>query len=167
MALIKKESWIAYLLWAACFLGICGAHRFYVGQITWGVIYLLTFGFCGLGQFIDIFLIPGQVRQRNLVDRALSEDLKNDAIRNATLTIASINSGISNKVIPQSSQNDKSYEQIVLDVLESSEWLSFGRLCAKTDIPAEKLKSELARLLDLEVIRAGSNDEGVITYRLL
>lgn len=167
MSSSKKESWIAYLLWAACFLGICGAHRFYVGQITWGVVYLLTLGFCGLGQLIDIFLIPGQVRQRNLIDRALSEDLKNDAIRNATLTMASINAVTSNKEINQISQTDKSYEQIILDVLEASEWLTFGRLCAKSDIPAEKLKTELARLLDLEVIRAGSNDEGVIIYRLL
>ena len=112
-------------------------------------------------------MIPGQVRQRNLVDRALSEDLKNDAIRNATLTMASINYVNSNKEINQVSQADMSYEQIILDVLETSEWLTFGRLCAKSDIPAEKLKTELARLLDLEVIRAGSNDEGVIIYRLL
>ena len=50
-----KRSWIAYLLWFLCVLGVCGAHRFYVGEIGWGVVYLLTFGFCGIGQFIDLF----------------------------------------------------------------------------------------------------------------
>ena len=80
-----KRSWIAYLLWFLCLLGVCGAHRFYVGEIGWGVVYLVTFGFCGVGQLIDLFTIPGMVRRRNLVDRALSEDLKNDAIRNATM----------------------------------------------------------------------------------
>ncbi len=166
MPTARKESWIAYLLWAACFLGICGAHRFYLGQVTWGVIYLVTLGFCGIGQFIDLFLIPGQTRHRNLVDKALSEDLKNEAIRQATLTIAGIKATQSYE--EQSTQRKaKSKEQVILDILENGEWISFGRLCAKSDIAAVEIKKELTKLIELEVIKAGSNDEGVITYRLL
>ena len=37
----------------ALFLGMFGAHRFYVGQKLWGIIYLLSFGIAGL------FIIDG------------------------------------------------------------------------------------------------------------
>ena len=37
----------------AFFLGMFGAHRFYVGQKLWGIIYLLSFGIAGL------FIIDG------------------------------------------------------------------------------------------------------------
>ncbi|WP_233838423.1 TM2 domain-containing protein [Thermosynechococcus sichuanensis] len=46
-------------------MGICGLQRFYVGQPMAGLLYLITLGFCGVGQFIDLFLIPSMVEQRN------------------------------------------------------------------------------------------------------
>ena len=32
----------------AIFLGWLGIHRFYVGQKLWGIIYLFSFGLCGI-----------------------------------------------------------------------------------------------------------------------
>ena len=39
------------------FLGYLGVHKFYIGNIGMGVIYLLTFGFFGIGPFVDFFVI--------------------------------------------------------------------------------------------------------------
>lgn len=63
MARAKPE--IAYLLWGLCLFGICGLHRFYAGQIVWGIVYLCTFGLFGIGQLIDVVLVPGMVKARN------------------------------------------------------------------------------------------------------
>lgn len=61
-----KSSGIAYLLWAAGLLGGCGLHRFYLGKYGTGVLYFFTFGLFGIGQFIDLFRIPGMVEHENL-----------------------------------------------------------------------------------------------------
>ena len=58
-------------MWALCLFGICGLQRFYAGQIAWGIAYLVTFGFFGIGQLIDLALIPSLVRQRNAQLRRL------------------------------------------------------------------------------------------------
>ncbi|MEK9731707.1 MAG: TM2 domain-containing protein [Candidatus Poseidoniales archaeon] len=46
-------------------LGYLGAHRFYLGHIGMGVLYIFTFGFFGLGWFIDLFILPDMVHVRN------------------------------------------------------------------------------------------------------
>tara|TARA_B100000795_G_scaffold176297_1_gene133214 strand:+ start:645 stop:944 length:300 start_codon:yes stop_codon:yes gene_type:complete len=45
---------IILLCW---FLGIFGAHRFYSGHITIGVIQILTLGGCGIWVLIDFIII--------------------------------------------------------------------------------------------------------------
>ena len=39
------------------FLGYLGLHRFYVGNVGMGLVYLFTLGFFGFGPFIDFFSI--------------------------------------------------------------------------------------------------------------
>lgn len=51
----KKNKTVALLL--CIFLGVFGVHRFYVGKVGTGILYLLTGGFLGLGWIIDIVLI--------------------------------------------------------------------------------------------------------------
>ncbi|MBE9160245.1 NINE protein [Nodosilinea sp. LEGE 06152] len=63
MARAKTET--AYMLWTLGFLGFCGLHRFYTGQVVLGLVYLCTFGLFGFGQLIDLVLVPGMVKTRN------------------------------------------------------------------------------------------------------
>jgi TM2 domain-containing membrane protein YozV len=63
-----KSKGIAYLLWF--FLGWAGIHRFYVGKVLSGIIYLLTLGLLGLGWFIDLFLLSGYVDTYNALHLA-------------------------------------------------------------------------------------------------
>lgn len=51
----KRERMIALLL--CLFLGYLGVHRFYVGKIGTGIIWLLTFGCFGIGVLVDIITI--------------------------------------------------------------------------------------------------------------
>lgn len=55
----------AYVLWALGFLGVCGLHRLYLGQVLPGLLWLFTLGLCGVGQLIDVFLIPNLTQAAN------------------------------------------------------------------------------------------------------
>lgn len=50
---------VAWLL--LVFLGIFGVHRMYMGKVWTGILYLLTFGLCGLGYIYDMWTLNDQV----------------------------------------------------------------------------------------------------------
>ena len=54
------------VLLMAIFFGWLGAHRVYVHKVGTGVIYMLTFGLCGIGWIIDIILIATGLFRDNL-----------------------------------------------------------------------------------------------------
>ena len=56
----------AYLLWALCLFGVSGIHRFYLGKIGTGILWLCTWGLFGIGNIIDLFTIPSMVDAETL-----------------------------------------------------------------------------------------------------
>lgn len=56
---------VAWLL--LTFLGAFGVHRFYLGKWISGILYLLTFGICGLGLIYDFWTLNDQVNEKNSV----------------------------------------------------------------------------------------------------
>jgi TM2 domain-containing membrane protein YozV len=57
---------IAYLLWFISGFGVLGFHRFYLGKIGTGLLYMFTGGLFGIGAFYDLITMPIQVREANL-----------------------------------------------------------------------------------------------------
>ncbi len=47
------------------FLGIFGAHRFYMGKIVTAIIYLFTGGLFGIGYLYDLWTLNDQINQLN------------------------------------------------------------------------------------------------------
>lgn len=64
-----KSTPVAYLLLCLGLIGFCGLHRFYAGRFATGLLWLLTLGLLGIGQIIDIFLVPSMIREANLERR--------------------------------------------------------------------------------------------------
>jgi TM2 domain-containing membrane protein YozV len=71
----KRSVALSYLFWCTCFVGVCGMQRFYNRKPLSGMIWLFTFGLCGVGQLLDLVLVPDMVRQANqtlLLEQALA-----------------------------------------------------------------------------------------------
>ena len=60
---------VAWLL--LTFLGLLGIHRFYLGKIVTGLVYLLTGGVFGLGILYDFWTLNEQVSEINHRDLVL------------------------------------------------------------------------------------------------
>src|SRR5262249_29510981 len=58
---------VAWLL--LTFLGMFGAHRFYIGKWITGIVYLLTVGLFGLGYLFDLCPLNSQVSDLNAASR--------------------------------------------------------------------------------------------------
>lgn len=56
---------VAYILWLPMLFGICGLHRFYAGRWVSGLVWLVTGGLCGVGQFVDLVFIPRMIEDHN------------------------------------------------------------------------------------------------------
>jgi len=84
-----KSKGIAYVLWF--FLGGFSAHRFYLGKIGTGILYLLTFQLFGIGWIIDLFILGGMVDKYNLMhgfigpNRAANMNQNQNVVVNVTV----------------------------------------------------------------------------------
>ncbi|MBD2463820.1 TM2 domain-containing protein [Oscillatoria sp. FACHB-1407] len=59
----------SYLLWLLWLFGGAGFHRFYNRKFFTGFLWLFTWGLFGVGQIIDLALIPHMVEENNLKAR--------------------------------------------------------------------------------------------------
>lgn len=60
---VMKSKLVAFLLWF--FLGSLSMHRFYLGKVGSGILYLLTGQLLGIGWIVDLFLLSGMVDNYN------------------------------------------------------------------------------------------------------
>jgi TM2 domain-containing membrane protein YozV len=58
-----KSKLLAYILWF--FLGFFSMHRFYLGKVGSGILYLITFQLFGVGWLIDALRLGDMVDNYN------------------------------------------------------------------------------------------------------
>jgi TM2 domain-containing membrane protein YozV len=76
---------VAFGLWLACLFLFCGLHRFYLGRPLSGLLYFFTFGLFGVGQIVDLILLPGMVAEANTKHAALRALAERRALQAAGL----------------------------------------------------------------------------------
>lgn len=88
-----KDKTTAYLLWF--FLGIWGAHKFYLGKGVMGILYLFTFAFFFIGWAVDLLTLGSQVDVYN----ALLRPLGNNNNTNQNHIVVNVAQPVSEKIV--------------------------------------------------------------------
>jgi len=77
---------IAYILWIVSGFGALGFHRFYLGKIGTGLLWMFTGGLLGIGSLFDLITLPSQVREANfrlaIIEESARRSVENKRWRN-------------------------------------------------------------------------------------
>ncbi len=142
----SRSIGLSYLFWCLSLLGVCGIHRFYNRKPVSGLLWLLTFGFCGIGQLVDLFLIPQMVAQAN--QTLLLEDAVAAADANSLPSIE--------KQLLQLARRVGSNGFTLNDALLE--------LQLPTDSGSEDIRKDIERLLHAGLLDVGNNERGRVIY---
>lgn len=166
MAIQKVNSGTAYLLWCLSFFGISGIQRFYTGNIGLGIVYLFTFGFCWIGQFIDLFLIPGMVEKRNLYLKGLSGTQEPNFNPSITLNIGDIPQlKALNTAEPYESPGKTPMQKLLKAAKSEGGQLSMAQAAMYTELEPDALKKLLNEAESAGYAQIGNDSNtGAIRY---
>jgi hypothetical protein len=153
----RRETGTAYLLWCASLVGVCGLQRFYMGQALVGTLYLLSFGFCGLAQLIDLFLIPGLVERSNQADASA---------RALQLAVSpSIPPGTDSPEAAATATPSLTLEQQILRRCEH-EPASLAHFILATGQPSETIRELVEEMAAQGLLRQTISESGSVLYQL-
>ena len=162
-----KQKEVAFLCWAAIFIGAGGIQRLYVGKIGSGLLYLFTWGVFGIGQFVDLFLVSEMVddynrnRGYNLPGAYSSPLAQQQVVVNVG---ESIKSAISEIQTPQAGDTaSKSDEQAILKACVDKP-LTVALISVKTGIDPKRIKSLVEHLEAEGMLSTTITESGQIKY---
>ena len=151
---------IAYLLWLVSGFGALGFHRFYLGKIPTGLLWMFTGGLGMIGSIYDFFTLPGQVQEANyrkaLFDSAYRRD---DQIANKNWRYAT---DAQSRVINTFNEKKEHPERAILRLAKENKGiLTTSEVALGADISIEEAKKHLEALVqkgfaELRVRKSGS-----------
>ncbi|PSP19314.1 MAG: TM2 domain-containing protein [Cyanobacteria bacterium QS_8_64_29] len=144
-----KNREVAYVLWLLCLTSLCGLHRIYLGRYASGIVYLLTLGLFGIGQLIDLVLIPGMVREENLKQKALRQEAAQAGILEGTAS-------------------EERLEVRILRVCRDRDGATVSDCAIETAASPARVKEVLAQLMREEAVTVDNRaSDGAVVYRAI
>jgi TM2 domain-containing membrane protein YozV len=137
------NSGTAYILWCLCIFGICGAQRFYTGQVGMGLLYLFTFGLCGIGQLIDLALIPSAVDARNAYLRGSQGGNVSQTINLNLGDIPQLQNQLKTIATPAQISSSSPMQKLLKAAKENGGQLSIAQAALHTELEPEQVKDLL------------------------
>jgi hypothetical protein len=157
---------IAYLLWLLSGCGALGLHRFYLGKIPTGILWMCTAGLAGIGSIYDLITLPRQVREAN-IRRVLSdpEAYSRQAVPNNAQ--ASENWRYANDAQTRIIREKDSLERIILrQAKENSGILTVSEVALAANVPLEEAKKALDILVNKGFAELRVRKSGTLVYTL-
>lgn len=171
----ETRTQTSYIFWLACLLQLHGLHRIYNGKIGTGLLWMCTFGFLGVGQFLDLFLIPGMVEEHNLKLRLGISPYDglplNPTATNPTLVKPSQESVTARKALPNSSTPITQEELMIRLAKVASRrggQLSVTQAVIETGISFSKVEEALKEMVKKGYVGVDNHPKtGAVIYEFL
>jgi len=150
----------AYILWLGCLLQLHGLHRLYNGKVFTGFLWLFTLGLFGVGQLIDLVLIPNMVDEHNTKLRA-------------RLGVSEVGVPLYQPIVATSVINPQQTRlQLMLKLLKAAEnrggMLSVTQAVIDTEASFAEVEATLREMLKTGYVAIDNHpDSGVVVYHFL
>ncbi|MDR0643557.1 MAG: TM2 domain-containing protein [Treponema sp.] len=162
MASIKSKG-VAYLLWF--FLGLFGAHRFYLEKIGTGVLYLLTGGVFGIGWIIDLFTLGNQVDIYNALYGGSGGSVNNNVNNNQNNIVVNVTAPAQAAPITTPVSTSKiSAEKQILALADKSGSLSIRQIVSQTSLELDEAEEAVKKLIARGMAKEQVSSDGKLTY---
>ncbi|MFQ3547024.1 MAG: TM2 domain-containing protein [Termitinemataceae bacterium] len=147
---------IAYMLWFISGFGALGFHRFYLGKIPTGILWMLTGGLGMFGSVYDFFTLPRQVAEANL--RAeLEAGLANNRRQHVSWRYAT--DGETRVLGPDN------IERVILRLAKKNKGIvSASEVALESSTSIEEAKKALEKLVDQGVSELRVRKSGTLVY---
>jgi TM2 domain-containing membrane protein YozV/predicted transcriptional regulator len=148
---------IAYLLWFFSGFGALGFHRFYLGKIPSGLLWMCTAGLAYVGAIYDFFTLPGQVREANLRNA-----LYHNIAGSAGGGWRSVNDGEARIV-----REKESVERSILKLARKNKGiLTTSELALEAEISIDEARKNLDALVSKGIMELRVRRSGTLVYTL-
>jgi TM2 domain-containing membrane protein YozV/predicted transcriptional regulator len=149
---------LAYLLWLLSGFGAMGFHRFYLGKIPSGVLWMCTGGLFTFGSIYDFFTLPRQVRDANMQKAIFNNTMNNHS--NNHKSWRTVNDGEARIV------NEKeSIERIILKIAkENNGIISASKTALAANVSIEAAKKELDVMVSKGFAELRVRQSGTLVY---
>lgn len=169
----QRSKATAYALWLFCFFSVFGIHRFYARRYFSGILYLITFGFFGLGQLIDLLLIPNMIDEENLKIKALYGYQPNQASFYQTPESIVVNLPQSQTLQKTTELNSekapksKNIDREILRVCKENEGATMAEIFLEVDEELEQVEQRIEDLMKKNLLVIDNRtDDGAVIYKL-
>lgn len=150
----------AYMFWLPSVIGIAGLHRFYLGKIGSGILYLLTGGLFGIGTIYDALTMRRHVaeaRRRRRIERAL--DMEEEALIDSSDPLADRRGG------SPAQPRTESLEHVVLRVAKQNKGVATpGEVALEGGVSVDEAQGALDSLAGKGYAEMRVRDSGQIIF---
>ncbi|MDR3333671.1 MAG: TM2 domain-containing protein [Treponema sp.] len=149
---------IAYLLWLVSGCGALGFHRFYLGKIPTGLLWMCTGGLGMVGAIYDFFTLPGQVREANIRNALFNPIVVRQGARNWRY----VNDGDARIV-----KEKETVERVILKLAKEQKGvLSASEVALAANVSIEEAKKNLDTLVSKGFAEIRVRKTGTLVYTI-
>jgi predicted transcriptional regulator len=149
---------LAYLLWFVSGFGALGFHRFYLGKVPTGLLWMFTGGLLMVGSIYDFFTLGRQVKQANMEQVLLQNSARSDP------RLSSLNN-LNNELNNLLNTPKDSIERIMLKLAKKNNGiLTISDVALEANIPVDDAKKELEVLANKGIAEVRVKKTGALVY---